>query len=75
MTPSLRGGQLPDSLEDFLALASQNRLRYLRCVDCNAPFSLANVHSPAGWRETQISGMCETCFDALFADDETPSHP
>ena len=40
------------------------------CVDCDQPFSLKNVHTDAGWKETRISGMCEDCFDGLFTDVE-----
>jgi hypothetical protein len=43
------------------------------CAECCAAFSSNNTKTPNGWRETQISGLCETCFDALFeitADDE-----
>lgn len=43
--------------------------RYTRCLDCKAEFTDANVLTPSGWRETQISGTCETCFDEMFADD------
>ena len=38
------------------------------CVTCHAPFSAANTHSEAGWRKTRISGMCEDCWDSLFAE-------
>lgn len=40
------------------------------CVSCKTPFSEANTHSQAGWRETQISGLCEDCFDEACPDDE-----
>lgn len=43
---------------------------YLCCEQCNKPFSMENVRTKAGWRETQISGWCETCFDAMFSEDE-----
>lgn len=45
---------------------------YEKCVGCQAPFSDANTHTEAGWRETQISGLCEDCFDAVCSepDDE-----
>ena len=38
----------------------------VKCSFCGEPFSPNNVKSVPGWKETQISGMCETCFDALF---------
>lgn len=40
------------------------------CIQCHKSFSLENVFTEAGWRETKISNTCEKCFDALFADDE-----
>jgi hypothetical protein len=39
--------------------------RFLYCRSCSEPFSERNVYSHAGWLETQISGLCETCFDTL----------
>lgn len=44
--------------------------KYCECIECKKPFTQKNVHSLEGWAETQISGMCEDCFDALFADEE-----
>lgn len=38
------------------------------CYHCGSAFSAANVFTEAGARETQISGMCESCFDGLFDD-------
>ena len=38
------------------------------CVECKAPFSDKNTHTTAGWKETQISGMCEDCFDRVTAE-------
>lgn len=35
------------------------------CRRCGEPFTEANVYSDAGWLETGISGLCETCFDTL----------
>lgn len=42
------------------------------CRSCRQPFSDANVYTEAGWLETQISGMCEVCFDLVtdIPDDE-----
>lgn len=40
------------------------------CIACGEPFSDENVFTEAGWRETQISSMCEKCFDGLFEDEE-----
>ena len=38
------------------------------CCSCNQAFSSHNVFTKLGWRETQISGMCEKCWDDLFKD-------
>lgn len=43
---------------------------YTQCVCCNEPFSEKNVFTHLGAKETQLSGMCEACFDAMFEDDE-----
>ncbi len=45
--------------------------RFYTCIKCKKPFTDANVKTSAGWCETQITGMCETCFDAIFDDDES----
>lgn len=42
--------------------------KYTECIQCKEPFSKENVFTQEGARETQISGMCEKCFDKLFAD-------
>lgn len=46
------------------------RPKHICCVDCGEPFTADNVHSIEGWSETQISGLCEDCFDALFEEME-----
>ena len=38
----------------------------IRCVSCRDPFTAANVFTPAGERETRISGLCERCWDSMF---------
>lgn len=44
--------------------------RFLCCIQCKLAFTNDNVKTAAGWRETQISGYCETCFDKIFADED-----
>lgn len=39
------------------------------CIKCAEPFSDKNTHTAAGWKETRITGMCEDCFDKLFAKE------
>lgn len=50
-----------------------------KCVFCKEPFFFfaadkglckGHVYSQAGARETQISGICEYCFDATTGEDE-----
>jgi len=38
------------------------------CIECKE-LALPKCYSPAGKREYGISGMCEKCFDALFAEE------
>lgn len=46
------------------------------CVECSKPFTYgaeidgANVYSMAGARDTQIVGMCESCFDSMCGEAE-----
>lgn len=44
--------------------------RFTHCVECKEAFSQKNTRTPAGRSETQISGLCENCWDAVFADNE-----
>lgn len=39
------------------------------CIDCGLPFK-GRVFTEDGAREVHISGMCEVCWDTLFADTE-----
>lgn len=46
------------------------------CVSCKKPIHDGRardpgaIYSEAGKREYQISGVCETCFDTMFAEEE-----
>lgn len=40
-----------------------------RCLRCEE-FAQPRCYSPAGWKEFGISGVCEVCFDEMFADPE-----
>lgn len=75
MRQSLKGHMLPESADDFANLEEGKRLIFTQCRDCKAPFTPQNTRTRLGWMETQISGMCETCFDALFAGDGTDGSP
>lgn len=73
MQTSLKGHALPENEEEFKLLSSRRQVKYLTCFDCHKAFSPANTHSRLGWMETQISGACEDCFDALFAEGGSPA--
>jgi hypothetical protein len=39
------------------------------CVKCKHTALMGkNIHTEAGQREFLISGLCEDCFDAMFAE-------
>lgn len=40
------------------------------CIECKQMFTTANTYTEAGWRETQISGLCEDCFNTICAGSE-----
>lgn len=42
------------------------------CLDCKQPFSDKNVFTEGGWKEVRISGLCEKCWDDLFAEAVEP---
>lgn len=69
MRTSLRGHALPEDHIELEQLKQQGRLLYAKCCDCDATFSAANLHTPLGYVESQISGMCEDCFDHLLAQE------
>lgn len=71
MRQSVRGHLLPESHEDALKLDKLNAMLFCVCVECGRSLTFADAASShAGRRETQISGMCEPCFDALFEEDD-----
>lgn len=69
MTPSIKGGMLPDSPQDYRDLEKRGALRHELCTECGQPFGPKNTYSAAGWRDTQIIGMCKVCFDELFDEE------
>jgi hypothetical protein len=69
MRTSLRGHSLPECQPDYEVLAIIGLLKYRHCIDCGSSFTSKNVQTSDGWAETQISGLCETCFDRMFNDD------
>lgn len=58
------------ALKDSLATAAFGDAPVVagHCRSCKQPFSPDNVFSAAGWRETAISGICESCFDDMWAN-------
>lgn len=68
MKSSLTPGKLlPESEADFVTLVLLNKCA-LSCLACHLPFSKATVKSANGWKETQISHICESCFDKMFTE-------
>jgi hypothetical protein len=61
-----RSKLLPESLQEYQVLDQEGRLTFKNCFECKEPFGPSNVMTPPGWRETQITGYCEACFDKLF---------
>jgi hypothetical protein len=61
---------LPQTEEQFKSCISTGHFQYSKCISCHSPFSSTNTHSDMGWRETQLSGLCEDCFDSLCKEDE-----
>lgn len=35
------------------------------CIKCKEPISQSNVYTSAGYREYEISGLCENCYDEI----------
>ena len=71
MIPGLTGNMLPESHEDARTLELEGKMAFSHCALCK--MLLADLEAAStrnGWLETQISGICEPCFDELFADSE-----
>ncbi len=66
----LTGLPLPESLAEFDQIAAEGKLRYRACQECGDDFTPRTVHTKQGWAETQISGICENCFDELFREPD-----
>lgn len=72
----MNGVELQDEAERQAreGLKGPHRL-WTRCTSCAQPFRFgreidgANVYTYAGARESQISGMCESCFDETFKEE------
>lgn len=69
MKDSLKGHPLPESEADYNELAIRGELKFKQCCFGNHPH-LGRTHTALGWAETQITGSCEDCFDAMFAEDD-----
>lgn len=59
----------PNSFTEFNQAKETGIPVWHECIECARPFDESNVHTVLGWRETQITGYCEDCYDAIFADD------
>ena len=70
-----KSGFRPRNKEQFDHAIEVGHHMLTHCMDCGQAFSSENTHSEAGWKETQISGICEDCFDTLFADPDDDFTP
>lgn len=64
----------PHNWEEYhhILVNEPSSLNYTQCICCMDSFNKDNVHTVDGWRETQISGMCEDCFDDTCTEDDIP---
>ena len=70
-TSIITGIMQPESMAEFQTLLAREEPGLkTTCVDCWEPFTPDIVHTRLGWCETQISGLCEDCFNDLFDDME-----
>lgn len=67
-TSIIDGRPLPENRGEYEEVVEKSLAMFLKCVKCHFPFTETRVHTPAGWRETQITGMCEDCFDAAVGE-------
>jgi hypothetical protein len=65
MRTNLRGHILPESEEEYKKLLALDLLQFMTCSLCNKSH-LGRTNTLMGWRETQISGYCEGCWNELM---------
>lgn len=54
-------------IEEIEALGFDlSKIATKECKICKQRINLENTKSLEGWREIQISGICESCFDKMF---------
>lgn len=76
----LRNGPLMPRLESDRALYESQRrfaadhVTHIKCVSCAQRFSDENCFTQEGWQETQISGLCERCFDSAMQEVPDDDH-
>jgi hypothetical protein len=63
--------RFPQTFLDFQKMKEKQNgsLTHEYCIACGEDFSNENTFTAEGWCETQISGMCENCFENLFDSD------
>lgn len=69
MSMSFEGEELERLKEDLRSCYPYPNVTKDTCIHCGEKFSLENTFTPAGWRETRISQLCEKCFDNLVKED------
>lgn len=58
----------PETEEEFNKMLADGVPLQKHCIYCKLNFSTKNVQTRLGWRETQISGFCETCWNDIFSE-------
>jgi len=61
--------KLEDQIKTETGCLPRKRRAKGLCIECLEP-ALAKCYSADGRGEYRISGMCEKCFDEMFAEDE-----
>lgn len=69
MTTKIRNSFRPHDFNEFSLALFIGDLNYTECVECEAGFHPSNTTTVEGWKETQISGLCEKCYDEIFAEE------
>lgn len=57
----------PTSEPAFKLAIARGEPLWTHCKSCGNAFGNENTHTPAGWKDTQITGWCEDCYDNAFA--------
>jgi hypothetical protein len=66
---SLKGHKLPENHADAKVLSDYGLQLFRVCRRCDKGLAETDAATTfLGWQETQISGLCEPCFDRMFKE-------